>query len=215
MLGNGTFGQVFRGHQLGTFLPVAIKRMNIEDVKKEELQIVSSLQSDFIVKIIALLGDSYFYYVIMELCDESLGQHLLRSNNQLNLGNMDMVLVSLAKGYNELFLKNIIHRDIKPQNILLRYKRDFKTKCLLEIAVAKISDFGASRVMTPNGGTVRNLAGTPLYMAPEIGANILKETDYDSKVDMWSIGVVLFECLVGEVSRRSPYSKIKLYSFTS
>ena len=91
---------------------------------------------------------------------------------------------TLLKAVASMHLANIAHRDIKPQNLLLRRQDDHSN--------VKIGDFGfARRVHTPNSLTSR--VGTPTYVAPEI----LKNIPHDQRVDLWSVGVVIFVLLVG------------------
>lgn len=118
-----------------------------------------------------------------------------------------IVIDNIARGYDVLYDERIVHRDIKPQNILVQYKDCNST----EIRTAKIADFGISRVLEPDTENddcayayLSNVAGTLAYMAPEVGANLLKTCQYDFQVDMWSIGCVLYQCISGQVSFLSP-----------
>lgn len=122
---------------------------------------------------------------------------------------------NIARGYKGLFDLKIVHRDIKPQNILIKYVAKSN-----QLSSAKITDFGKSgqlgvvfrttlislcsgiaRTLNNEESDLCNVAGTLFYMAPEVGANLLKTCQYDSKVDMWSIGCLLYQCVTGEVRR--------------
>lgn len=94
----------------------------------------------------------------------------------------------LASGLVFLWRRNLIHRDIKPQNLLLSANA--------ETATLKIADFGFARHLA-TAALAETLCGSPLYMAPEI----LCFEKYDGKADLWSAGTVLFEMLAG----RPPY----------
>ena len=86
--------------------------------------------------------------------------------------------------------RNIVHRDMKPENVLLESKEQEKMLC-------KITDFGFSKFFDPREGMSDTL-GSPLYMAPEI----IKKARYDHKVDIWSLGVMVYILLTG----RPPFS---------
>lgn len=90
----------------------------------------------------------------------------------------------LGAGLEILHSHHIIHRDLKPENILLSGTE--------EDPVLKIADFGLSRSVNP-GEYAETVCGSPLYMAPEV----LGFQRYDEKVDMWSVGAILFELLNG------------------
>ncbi|MEW5316187.1 MAG: hypothetical protein WDW38_007573 [Sanguina aurantia] len=94
-------------------------------------------------------------------------------------------LLQLAEGMKEMRVHNLIHRDLKPQNLLLS---DSTAQPLL-----KIADFGFARDLQPQG-LAETLCGSPLYMAPEI----LRYHKYDAKADLWSVGTILFELLSGK-----------------
>ena len=84
--------------------------------------------------------------------------------------------------------QNMVHRDIKPQNILISQKAD-------ESLLLKITDFGFASLFDPQNeeGDLNMVLGTPLYMAPEI----LEKKKYNSKVDIWSTGIIAFMLLTG------------------
>ena len=94
-------------------------------------------------------------------------------------------LQQLALGLAHMRTRNLIHRDLKPQNLLL--------SSMAPTAILKIADFGFARYMQQQD-LAETLCGSPLYMAPEI----LRFQKYDAKADLWSVGAILFEMLVGK-----------------
>lgn len=103
-------------------------------------------------------------------------------------------LAQLVSAVRFLRSKDIVHRDIKPQNLLLQLPDDV---CLAsghprEIPQIKVADFGFARSL-PAASLAKTLCGSPLYMAPEI----LRYEKYDAKADLWSLGSVLYEMCVG------------------
>jgi calcium-dependent protein kinase len=83
--------------------------------------------------------------------------------------------------------KGIVHRDIKPENILMESKS-------VDNLNIKITDFGFAKFYDPREGGLKESLGSPLYMAPEI----IKNLPYDSKVDIWSLGIVFYILLSGK-----------------
>ncbi|KAL1729588.1 kinase-like domain-containing protein [Schizophyllum commune] len=104
-------------------------------------------------------------------------------------------LRQLARALKFLRHRKLIHRDIKPQNLLLHPagEDEFKRGHPLGVPVLKLADFGFARSL-PNAMMAQTLCGSPLYMAPEI----LKYEPYGPKVDLWSTGAVLYEMAVGK-----------------
>ncbi|KAG8988763.1 Serine/threonine-protein kinase [Tulasnella sp. 427] len=99
----------------------------------------------------------------------------------------------LASAMKFLRDRNLIHRDIKPQNLLLEPSTPADAPIPIGVPVLKVADFGFARSL-PNAALAETLCGSPLYMAPEI----LRYEKYDAKADLWSIGAVIYEISVGK-----------------
>ncbi|XP_015225206.1 PREDICTED: serine/threonine-protein kinase ULK2-like [Cyprinodon variegatus] len=97
----------------------------------------------------------------------------------------------MAAAMRILHSKGIIHRDLKPQNILLSYMG--RRKSNISGIRIKIADFGFARYLQ-NNMMAATLCGSPMYMAPEV----IMSQNYDAKADLWSIGTVIYQCLVGK-----------------
>lgn len=113
----------------------------------------------------------------------------------LNDAMVRSLLTQLASALRFLRSRDIVHRDIKPQNLLLRIPDE---ECLAsghprEMPQIKVADFGFARSL-PAASLAKTLCGSPLYMAPEI----LRYEKYDAKADLWSVGAVLYEMSVGK-----------------
>ncbi|PIC18243.1 hypothetical protein B9Z55_024205 [Caenorhabditis nigoni] len=212
MIGMGAFGAVFKGNVKDSTDPVAIKRMLKVHVKESELKLIKELHSEYLVGVLDICKyDELFCCLIMELCDCDLDHHMrnISEKGRLNQSNFRLLMDNIARGYKALYELKIVHRDIKPQNILITY-----TDASKQIACARITDFGIARTLDDENEELCNVAGTFYYMAPEVGANLLKTCQYDSKVDMWSIGCLLYQCVTGEV----PFdecSLCKLFLYTA
>ncbi|KAG0177747.1 Serine/threonine-protein kinase [Apophysomyces sp. BC1021] len=99
-------------------------------------------------------------------------------------------LKQLASALKFLRSQNLVHRDIKPQNLLLVPPKDNATDA---IPILKVADFGFARVL-PSASLADTLCGSPLYMGPEV----LSCQKYDAKADLWSVGTVLYEMITGQ-----------------
>lgn len=201
VIGKGTYGVVLKGVDKLTRRKVAVKKLSGE-IKIAELKILEELKSPWIVSFLGVYAKEKFVYFVMELCDCDL-KDMIANEGSLSIENLDILTGCIARGYNVLYQLEIIHRDIKPQNILILFDKSPQTKILPQkkILVAKLTDFGISREVKKNSGiALRNLAGTLAYMAPEVGANIVDSNEYNVEVDMWSIGVLLHESITGKVS---------------
>ncbi|WFD07437.1 non-specific serine/threonine protein kinase [Malassezia vespertilionis] len=113
----------------------------------------------------------------------------------LNDAMVRSFFAQLASALRFLRSRDIVHRDIKPQNLLLRIPDE---ECLAsghprELPQIKVADFGFARSL-PAASLAKTLCGSPLYMAPEI----LRYEKYDAKADLWSVGAVLYEMSVGK-----------------
>jgi serine/threonine-protein kinase ULK2 len=84
-----------------------------------------------------------------------------------------------------------VHRDLKPQNILLSHPD--KTNPRVQDIILKIADFGFARFLS-DGVMAGTLCGSPMYMAPEV----IRSLQYDGKADLWSIGTIMYQCLTGK-----------------
>lgn len=176
-LGEGGFGYVYKGYNsLHPHQQVAIKTIASNQLKSRELKVLSAVKSDYLVKLLRIYSCGEITYVVMELCDRDLGEHL-STYSKLNAKNLQLLADNLARGYQIFQTHKIVHRDIKPQNILLKYDGNPQ-----EIRVAKFSDFGTSRQLDCDQTELSNVAGTLQYMAPEVGANLVATKLYDHSV---------------------------------
>lgn len=126
----------------------------------------------------------------MEFCTEGDLSSLLQIKYKLCESFMQILLQQLAAALRYLQTKDICHMDLKPQNILLTKNPDL---------VLKLGDFGLSRILTDENIEQSRFAGSIQYMAPE---KILNQK-YDSRIDLWSVGVIMYECLVGRTLFRN------------
>ena len=160
-------------------------RANLDD----EIRILGSVKHPNLVAFVDAVPRTERIYVVLEYLSGGDLQKFIRSKGRLHEGTAQTWIGHLAAGLECLWSRSLVHRDLKPQNLLLTEASDN--------GVLKIGDFGFARQLGPSK-LAETLCGSPLYMAPEILA--LKR--YDAKADLWSAGTVLFEMVAG----RPPYS---------
>ncbi|KAL4168017.1 hypothetical protein KRP22_011424 [Phytophthora ramorum] len=202
-LGSGSFAVVYKGYHKTSKTPVAIKALSLHKLNRKllenlemEIAIMRQIDHPNVVKLYEIKKTDKHMYLILEYCAGGDLQQFMRrrqqeSGDKSRLLREDVArhfLRELAKGMQCLWQHNLIHRDLKPQNLLL--VEDSPTSAL------KIADFGFARHLASTS-MAETLCGSPLYMAPEI----LRFQKYDAKADLWSVGTILFEMLAG----RPPY----------
>ncbi|TFY79857.1 hypothetical protein EWM64_g4154 [Hericium alpestre] len=227
-LGKGSFAIVYKGYHEGTRQEVAIKtvsRLNLSPKLFENLQseidILKSMSHRHITKLIDIIRAERNIYLIMEYCSGGDLAGYLKKRGRVEtleyvpspgaapqyyphprVGLAEIVVRSflrqLARALKFLRQHHLIHRDIKPQNLLLKpaSPEELRRGHPLGVPILKVADFGFARIL-PNASMAETLCGSPLYMAPEI----LMHQKYDAKADLWSVGAVLYEMSVG----RPPY----------
>ncbi len=139
IIGKGGFGNVYKALDLNTEENVAIKQIIFEDEEEKssiinEINLMKSINSYYSIKVIDNFIDDKLYYIIMELCDDNLHNYV-KKNGKLKIEVIQKILIQLNDVLRFMKQKNINHRDIKPQNILIKYtnKNDF---------IIKLTDFG-------------------------------------------------------------------------
>ncbi|KOS19006.1 Serine/threonine-protein kinase ATG1 [Escovopsis weberi] len=236
-IGKGSFAQVYVGWHKETKARVAIKSVELDRLNKKlkenlygEIQILKTLRHPHIVALHDCLESSTHINLVMEYCElgdlslfikkrDKLDTHpatvdiARKYPSPVNSGLHEVVirhfLKQLSSALEFLRRKNYIHRDVKPQNLLLLPSREFRQTLTVPIMEAshdslipisglahfpmlKLADFGFARVL-PATSLAETLCGSPLYMAPEI----LRYERYDAKADLWSVGTVLYEMITG------------------
>ena len=194
-IGEGSFGKVFLVSHNKTKSKYAIKRISKLDKNnqegktyfKREIEIMYKIHQSNIVRLFNHFEDNEYCYFVMEYIENgNLFEQPSWKNNKCFPSN------DVAKIIKEIicavyYLHNmdppIIHRDIKPENVLIDKN-----------GVAKLTDFGWSNYVDSNE-IRRTYCGTPVYLAPEM----IKEIGHDEHLDIWCIGVLLFELLTGNV----------------
>ncbi|KAI9056398.1 kinase-like protein [Trametes sanguinea] len=184
-----------------------------------EIEILKSLSHRHITRLLDVIRAERNIYLIMEYCaGGDLANYIKKRGRVEGLeyipapgaaptyyphpksGGLSEIVVrsflrQLARAIKFLRQRNLIHRDIKPQNLLLTPAGpdEYAKGHPVGVPVLKVADFGFARFL-PSAMMAETLCGSPLYMAPEI----LSYQKYDSKADLWSVGAVLYEMAVGK-----------------
>lgn len=214
-IAKGAFASIHKGKHIYSDYIVAIKeiKLNGEPIKnyiKREIEIHRSLEHPNIVRVLDVINDSSTslqplqystpfkksnntsIYIIMEYCQYGDLQKF-QNKKPFSHKHIQYYMLQLRDALQYLRTKNIVHRDLKPQNILL-----------ISPLHIKITDFGLARYInqeteselnTPpeNEDLFSTYCGSPIYMSPEL----LNHQQYNSKSDLWSLGVILYELITG------------------
>ena len=207
IIGRGAFGEVHVCREIKTGKIYAVKKINKNVLLKKnqvihirsEQQIMSKVKSPWIVDLKASFQEDDYLYLVMEFCQGGDFMNLLIKKDILTEKEAKFYLVELILAVESIHKLNCIHRDIKPDNILIDKNGHIK---LSDFGLAKISDnFVQSQINNNNINNKKrpthqknySCVGTAYYVAPEV----LKKTGYSEDIDWWSVGVIFFEMLVG------------------
>eukprot|EP01125_Pyxidicula_operculata_P016771 TRINITY_DN57_c0_g2_i1.p1 TRINITY_DN57_c0_g2~~TRINITY_DN57_c0_g2_i1.p1 ORF type:complete len:492 (-),score=114.93 TRINITY_DN57_c0_g2_i1:177-1652(-) len=189
-IGEGAAGEVYLANSKERGGKVAVKKMpvNSENVKLlcTEIVIMKESKHDNIVEYIdSFIVENNQLWVVMELMDGGCLTDVLEQfdNVRLNEGQIAHVCLSTLRALTYIHKHHRIHRDIKSDNILLNSRGD-----------VKIADFGYAAQLTQEQQKRHTVVGTPYWMAPEL----IRGHDYGTKVDIWSLGIMLMEMVEGE-----------------
>ena len=188
-LGSGTFGNVNLVRNKKNKQFYAIKALDLEQIKKENLESCVELEKNvllktdhpFIMKMVKYLKDENYIFFINEYIKGKELWDVIRDIGLLNKEQTQFYVASMLLAINHLHKKKIIYRDIKPENVMVSVK-----------GYIKIIDFGTVKEIEDRTSTV---IGTSHYMAPEI----TKGEGYSFEVDIWSIAICMYEFFCGKL----------------
>ena len=234
-LGKGAFGEVFLTNMEGRKELFATKRLDRAYSEKEEnikrlaneINIMKKIHHPNLVSLIDLKKTKTHCYLVMEFCNGGDLTGCLRKYMQLYKKPFSEEIVQylmrqIVSGLDALHSRNILHRDLKLDNILVCFNSEQDKNSLnMMKATAKITDFGFATILNTAKPLATTVLGTPTYMEPSLLNNMQQRTrnqGYDQKVDIWSLGTLCYEMLVGRnpfsgYSLQDVYNKVKVGTY--
>lgn len=190
-IGSGSFAVVWKAKHRQLGIEVAVKEIDknllsakVSENLLKEISILSTIDHPNIIRLFEAIEMEDRLYLVLEYCEGGDLADYIRRHRRVSEPVARHFMRNLAAGLQVLQDKHLIHRDLKPQNLLL------STKDVTPLL--KIGDFGFARSLTPQG-LADTLCGSPLYMAPEI----IQNQKYDAKADLWSVGAILYQLVTG------------------
>ncbi|XP_017680806.1 PREDICTED: serine/threonine-protein kinase 36 [Lepidothrix coronata] len=188
MIGEGSFGRVYKGRRKHSAQVVALKFIpKVGRSEKElknlqrEIEIMRGLHHPNIIQMLDSFETDKEVVVVTDYAEGELFQ-ILEDDGSLPEDQVQTIAAQLVSALYYLHSHRILHRDMKPQNILLG-----------KDGVVKLCDFGFARAMSIHTMVLTSIKGTPLYMSLEL----VEERPYDHTADLWSVGCILYELFVG------------------
>lgn len=187
LLGEGSYGAVYKGVNKLNGDESAIKIIPSEEDMtqlQQEIDFLRRLKSPYVVSFIEGYLFDMELWIVMEYCAAgSMSDLYEATKTPLNEPQLRAVMAYCVLGLNHLHMHRSIHRDLKAGNILLTDR-----------GVAKLADFGVSAQLTNTMQKRKTVIGTPFWMAPEV----IQETSYDGRADVWSMGITALELCEGQ-----------------
>ncbi|KAI8142710.1 kinase-like domain-containing protein [Fennellomyces sp. T-0311] len=190
-LGEGGFARCYKvqNSRGSVYAAKVISKSTLLDEKNKqklfaEISIHRSMNHRGIVRFHHCFEDARNVYLILELCENKTLVEMLKSRSRLTEPEVRFFLIQVLDACRYMHDNRVIHRDIKMSNTFLDKNMN-----------VKMGDFGLAALLVGRNDRKKTICGTPNYIAPEI---LFEKSGHDHKVDMWSIGVLMFTLLVGK-----------------
>nr|KAF6315896.1 cyclin dependent kinase 18 [Pipistrellus kuhlii] len=188
-LGEGTYATVFKGRSKLTENLVALKEIRLEHEEGapctaiREVSLLKNLKHANIVTLHDLIHTERSLTLVFEYLDSDLKQYLDHCGNLMSMHNVKIFMFQLLRGLAYCHRRKILHRDLKPQNLLINGRGELK-----------LADFGLARAKSVPTKTYSNEVVTLWYRPPDV---LLGSTEYSTPIDMWGVGCIHYEMATG------------------
>ncbi|KAL4630678.1 cyclin-dependent kinase 16-like isoform X1 [Arapaima gigas] len=188
-LGEGTYATVYKGRSKLTDNLVALKEIRLEHEEGapctaiREVSLLKDLKHANIVTLHDIIHTDKYLTLVFEYLDQDLKQYMDDCGNILDVHNVKIFLFQLLRGLAYCHQRKVLHRDLKPQNLLISHKGELK-----------LADFGLARAKSVPTKTYSNEVVTLWYRPPDV---LLGSTDYSTPIDMWGVGCIFYEMMMG------------------
>eukprot|EP00607_Mallomonas_marina_P008044 CAMPEP_0182417790 /NCGR_PEP_ID=MMETSP1167-20130531/2209_1 /TAXON_ID=2988 /ORGANISM="Mallomonas Sp, Strain CCMP3275" /LENGTH=881 /DNA_ID=CAMNT_0024591555 /DNA_START=232 /DNA_END=2877 /DNA_ORIENTATION=- len=220
-IGRGGFSTVYQCTERSTGVVYAVKIIDLRPLRlrekfsptriRREVDIMRSIHHPNIIQFVDVFETMDQLLVVMEYCPGKELFDVILAKKHMTEDEAKPYFSQIAQALNYLHSKNVIHRDVKPENILILNEPDVNGQ-----PVAKLLDFGLSK--NAETSLAKTFVGTPCYLAPEVELNAKGvQVQYGTPVDCWSLGAVLYVMLVArfpefDVDPHTKFPKVKLPS---
>lgn len=227
IIGKGSFGQVFLTSKAGhseMFATKIIKKSvaDSDKVKKyfhNEIKILKEIKHKNIMELIEMKQNNENYYLVCELCNggslrQCVNKYLKMYKKPFSEEVTQFLMRQIVEALKYLHGLHIMHRDLKLDNILLNFKNENDKKILnMYGAEVKVIDFGFAAHVDNKKDLHKSVLGSPLYMDPRLLKKYARVgnidiTGYDEKIDIWSLGNIFYEMLMGKVAFQTSDIKV-------
>ncbi|XP_041128770.1 cyclin-dependent kinase 16-like isoform X1 [Polyodon spathula] len=188
-LGEGTYATVFKGRSKLTDNLVALKEIRLEHEEGapctaiREVSLLKDLKHANIVTLHDIIHTDKSLTLVFEYLEKDLKQYMDDCGNIMSVHNAKIFLFQLLRGLSYCHRRKVLHRDLKPQNLLINDKGELK-----------LADFGLARAKSVPTKTYSNEVVTLWYRPPDV---LLGTTEYSTPIDMWGVGCIFYEMVTG------------------